>query len=162
MGKADPRNVDPIRTQVRAAGLKCTPARLAVMQQLVDARGPRTHGEIFDALAERGFDRATIYRNLTELTECNLVTRVEVGDHVSRFELKRIADTAGHGKNHPHFVCRTCGEVLCLDDVRIVMPRKPKVGNHGHGTKLGGKPTHARAIHSITEIFLKGQCDRCG
>jgi Fur family ferric uptake transcriptional regulator len=43
-----------------------------VLGYLVAARGPKTHAEVADDLADRDFDRATIYRNLTELTEAGL------------------------------------------------------------------------------------------
>ena len=122
-----------------------------MLQQLQRARGPKTHAEVAAALADRGFDRATIYRNLTELTEARLVSRMELGDHVWRFEIRR--PQAGHGKKdeHPHFVCTTCGEVSCLEDVTVAI--KPR-----------GRPRAARpdsSIHSVTEILLKGRCGEC-
>ena len=115
--------LDAVRARLRQAGLRCTSARLAVMQHLIAARGPETHAQVSDALAHTGFDRATIYRNLTELTEARLAARVELGDHVWRFEAKRAG--GGHkGDDHPHFVCTTCGEVSCLDDVKVsITPR---------------------------------------
>jgi len=59
------------------------------MHHLETALGPLTHAEVSEALHHLGFDRATIYRNLTELTEAALASRVELGDHVWRFEAKR-------------------------------------------------------------------------
>ena len=70
-------------------GLRCTAARMAVLDHVMTATGPKTHAEVAEALSDRGFDRATIYRNLTELTEAKIISRVELGDHVWRFELKR-------------------------------------------------------------------------
>lgn len=92
---------------------------MAVLQQLAGARGPSTHAEIHEALVDRGFDRATIYRNLNDLLRGRLVSRVDVGDQAARFEL---AASDGHGAAHPHFLCDTCGDVLCLDGVRVVLP----------------------------------------
>ena len=87
-----------------------------------------------------GFDRATIYRNLTELTEAKLAARVELGDHVWRFEAKRAG--GGHkGDDHPHFVCTTCGEVSCLDDVQVAITPRP-AGTAGGGN--GGKKSACR------------------
>ena len=111
------------------------------------------------ALADRGFDRATIYRNLTELTEARLVSRVELGDHVWRFEMRRAH--AGHGKKdeHPHFVCTTCGEVSCLDGVDVAITPKPgRAGRTG-----GGQAARSAAggIGSVQEVLLKGQCTQC-
>lgn len=141
--------LDAAKAVLRAAGLRCTAARLAVLDHLMRATGPKSHAEVADALSDRGFDRATIYRNLTELTESKLVSRVELGDHVWRFEMKR-----GHGagkkagghdaEDHPHFLCTTCGEVSCLDDVSVaITPKKNSV------------------IRSVTEVLLKGRCENC-
>ena len=169
-----PPAMDAVRALVRNAGLRCTAARLTVMRHLLDAHGPETHAEVSDALAHRGFDRATIYRNLTELTEAKLVSRVELGDHVWRFELKRPGG-GGHGEDHPHFLCTSCGEVSCLDDVHVAITpkvpsrqgiparRAPAVGGAkspaGRPKSVVGRP---RGIRAVTEVLLKGRCDHCG
>ena len=137
--------IESLRGQIRGSGLRCTTARVAVLEYLVAARGPKTHAEVSDDLADRGFDRATIYRNLTELTEAGLVSRVELGDHVWRFELKRGDAKGKHGKDHPHFLCTSCGEVSCLDDVNVAI-----------------SPKRSSGIHAVTEVLLKGQCGKCG
>jgi Fur family ferric uptake transcriptional regulator len=153
VGTPQPPETDAIRALVRGAGLRCTAARLAVMQHMVAAAGPQTHAEVSQALDHRGFDRATIYRNLTELTEARLVTRVDLGDHVWRFELRRHDDGgAGHGGDHPHFVCTTCGEVSCLDGVDVAITQRP-----GPRKARAGK----RSVPAVTEVLLKGTCENC-
>lgn len=151
---------EALRTQIRAAGLRCTTARLAVLEHLESAAGPRTHADVSEALSGRGFDRATIYRNLTELTEARLVDRVELGDHVWRFEIRRRKDHGGHDQAHPHFLCTACGEVSCLDDVSVAIT--PSTGPRHRGAVRqrtgGGRPK----IHTVTEVLLKGRCGGCG
>ena len=137
--------VEALRSRIRGAGLRCTAARLTVLQYLISAHGPKTHAEVSKAVAERGFDRATIYRNLTELTEAGLVARVEVGDHVWRFELKRPVVKGSHATEHPHVLCTACGEVSCLDGVNVAIT-----------------PKRSRLFHAVTEVLLKGQCGKCG
>ena len=156
------RGVDALRAAVRAAGLKCTPARMAVLQQLAEARGPSTHAEIHEALATRGFDRATIYRNLNDLHHGHLVSRVDVGDQATRFELAAID---AHGVAHPHFLCDACGDVFCLDGVRVVLPKSVPPARRGAAKPAGGRQaskTPPRGIGSITDITLRGRCTRCG
>jgi Fur family ferric uptake transcriptional regulator len=85
------------------------------------------------------------------------VARVELGDHMWRFEAKR---GAGHGageKDHPHFVCTSCGEVSCLDDVKVAITPRARTGA---GRSARGKGP--RGIRSVTDVVLKGQCDHCG
>lgn len=153
MGRGKPPSDEAVRDRIRGAGLRCTSARVAVMHYLETATGPLTHAEVSEALAHLGFDRATIYRNLTELTEAALVARVELGDHVWRFEAKRAG--GGHkGDDHPHFVCTTCGEVSCLDDVQVAITPRPG------DAKAAKKPMSGR-IGSVTEVLLKGRCEQC-
>ena len=136
---------EKVRDRLRAAGLRCTAARLWVMQQLIDASGPVTHAQVANALRPRGFDRATIYRNLIELTQAGLVIRIELGDHVWRFELYRPEKS--DDRDHPHFVCVDCGEVACLPSVSVNIKLSP-----------GSRKSQ---IREITEVLLKGHCGHC-
>lgn len=151
--------LDAARTRLREAGLRCTAARLAVLAHLMEATGPKTHAEVSDSLADRGFDRTTIYRNLTELTEATIVSRVELGDHVWRFELRRAGT---HGQDHPHFLCTTCGEVSCLDDVDVAITPKPVAAAPKSKPRRGGPSGGQVTIGTVTEVLLKGRCDNCG
>jgi len=165
-GRIDPADLRlaEFRAALRRAGLKCTPARLAVLLQLAASRGPSTHAEIHEALAARGFDRTTIYRNLNDLHEHKIVSRVDVGDHAARFELART-DARGHGVAHPHFLCDTCGDILCVDGVRVVIPKTARakpIGRAGASRNDRGSRTAPRGIGFVTDIVLRGRCDRCG
>jgi Fur family transcriptional regulator, ferric uptake regulator len=155
-------SLDAAKARLREAGLRCTAARLAVLAHLMEATGPKTHAEVSDSLTDRGFDRATIYRNLTELTEATIVSRVELGDHVWRFELRRGGD---HGQEHPHFLCTACGEVSCLDDVNVAITPKPGVAAAAKPKSKAqrGRPNSGQVtIGTVTEVLLKGRCDNCG
>jgi len=158
MSRADASRLEAAKARIREAGLRCTAARLAVMDHLGSAGGPRTHAEVSEALASLGFDRATIYRNLTELTEKKLLSRVELGDHVWRFEIKRPGTHGAPGEEHPHFLCTTCGEISCLDDVRVAITPKPRRQAAPSATRA----TRPTRIHSVTEVLLKGRCEDCG
>ena len=65
MGRRTKANDEDVRRRIRGAGLRCTAARVAVLRHLETAPGPRTHAEVSESLDSLGFDRATIYRNLT-------------------------------------------------------------------------------------------------
>ncbi len=146
--RAVTHTADEIRDRIRATGLRVTAPRVAVIQQLQGAQAPVTHAELAATLASQGWDRATIYRNLTDLTEAKLVQRTDVGDHVWRFELARESKSDEHADaRHPHFVCGDCGEVQCLplDTVHVT-------GGRGLPKSLKG---------GTVEIQVKGLCDRC-
>jgi Fur family ferric uptake transcriptional regulator len=133
-----------LRQLLRAAGLKCTAARLAVLARLRRASSPMTHGEMSVDLVPRGFDKATVFRNLTDLAEAGLLTRTELGDHVWRFEIRESQNSERGG--HPHFVCVDCGTVTCLTDVEFDSATKRRAARVGR----------------VTEILLKGHCVDCG
>jgi Fur family ferric uptake transcriptional regulator len=143
-GSAQPKLAE-FQEKIRAAGLRSTAPRVAVLRELESATAPLSHADLVDALGGDGYDRVTIYRNLTDLTEAGLVMRADLGDHVWRFELRRAGKE--HSGTHPHFTCTDCGTVSCLpeESVRITSARGAP------------KAIAARAV----EVHLRGLCDRC-
>lgn len=133
-----------IREQLRALGLRATPARIAVCQALADAEGPLTHAEVASCLDDHGVDRTTVFRNLIDLCQAGLLRRLEVGDHVYRFEWR---STQALEPDHPHFVCVECGEVQCL---KTVLP-----------PPIPAARKRAEQIHDVTEVLYKGHCSQC-
>ena len=68
-------------------------------------------------LPEGAFDQATIYRVLSNLTDAGILVRMDLGDHIWRFE---FADPSrGLREDHAHFVCNTCDGVSCLPDALL-------------------------------------------
>ncbi len=134
-----------LQERIRAAGLRSTSPRVAVLRELEAATAPLSHADLVETLGDEGFDRVTIYRNLTDLTEAGLVVRADLGDHVWRFELRRAGEE--HSGSHPHFTCTECGTVACLpEEVIRLAPTK-------------GVP-RALANREV-EVHLRGLCDRC-
>lgn len=141
--RVDPEEVDQIRTLLRKHGVRATPARIAVLQELRAAGSPLTHADVAEKLVPLGFDKATVFRNLSDLADVDLISRTELGDHVWRFEVLD-PDKPG-GDKHPHFVCIECGGVTCLGDMQFTAGSKRK----------------AKGIGRITEILIKGHCSNC-
>jgi Fur family ferric uptake transcriptional regulator len=96
------------------AGYRRGGARAALIVLLDEQRCALSAAEIEDALRAgdggRPVARASIYRILEELEALKLITRVEVGQGLARFEAAR---SEGH---HHHMVCDGCGEVLPFED----------------------------------------------
>ena len=131
-----------IRDLIRAAGMRCTAARIAVLRRLRQRDAPVTHAELAEDLVPQGYDKATVYRNLMDLTDAGLVHRAELGDHVWRFELRGDSHDGGE---HPHFVCVDCGSVTCMTDVKFDQATRRRAARLG----------------DVTEILLKGRCKGC-
>jgi Fur family ferric uptake transcriptional regulator len=135
-----------VRARIGQAGLRRTAARIAVLRQLREARVPLSHADVSQRLSEQGFDKATVYRNLVELAEAGIVSRFELGDHVWRFEWRD--QSSDRYTEHPHFLCLDCGEISCLTDVTVSISPSP-----------GSKRSR---VADVSEVLLKGRCDRCG
>lgn len=142
--KAD---IEAAKALLRDRGLRATPSRLAVYIALTRAEGPLSHGDVASLLDADGLDRATVYRNLIDLTEAKLVKKSDLGDHVWRFELVREGGEHDAGL-HAHFICGECGTVECLPDETIAV----------HATQ--GIPKSLKK--SAVEIQVRGTCDDCG
>jgi Fur family transcriptional regulator, ferric uptake regulator len=139
------QSLDELRAAVRGKGLRATPSRLAVLELLRASDTPMSHGDVADRLASQTWDRATIYRNLTDLAEAGLVRRTDVGDHVWRFE----AVSAEHEReSHPHFVCTECGTVECMPEIELAV----RTTRH--------KPPRAVKQRRV-EVQVRGLCDAC-
>jgi Fur family transcriptional regulator, peroxide stress response regulator len=138
--KADFRS--EIEEKVRAAGLKLTPQRFAVLDFLVRSREHPTADQIGAALNRRfpRASRATVYNTLNALRDAGLVHEVYMDDAVARFDANL--------DDHHHFVCRLCGK---LEDVPVA-----EVGELLPALK------HARG-HRVEsyEIVMRGVCVGC-
>ena len=135
--------------RIRAAGMRVTSARRAVLRSLLKADTPVSHREVADELVLLGIDPATVYRNLVSLANAGLLSRSELGDHVWRFEI-RSGDQATdlqHGVEHPHMICVECGSVICL----------PVISSEFIASLQDADPE----IGVIHEIVVRGSCRRC-
>lgn len=127
---------------LRQAGLRATSARLAVLRLMRETLAPMTHAEACQALDEELWDKATVYRNLTDLAEAGLLRRISLSDGY-RFELA----SHHHGDSPAHFVCSECEEVQCLPSIDLKPPKRAKL------------PESMR--RGDVEIQIRGICDRC-
>lgn len=98
--------------ELRGAGYKVTPQRVAVLGALV-AGQHQSLGEIRARCPEVGL--VTVYRTLDLLSGIGAVRRLDLGDG-PRFELAE--------DHHHHLVCESCGEVSeferCPIDPRLM------------------------------------------
>ena len=146
MKKSPAVTTESLKSTIRGAGLRSTAPRLVVLRRLFEATTPISHSELFEGLCAEGLDRTTVYRNLLDLTEVGLLERTDLGDHVWRFELKRIRPGTGE-PGHVHFFCTGCGIVSCLDEVEVKV--KP------------GKGAPRAVTQQKVEVQLRGLCDQC-
>jgi Fur family ferric uptake transcriptional regulator len=130
-----------LSSTLRSAGLRCTASRLAVLDLLVRTAQPQSHAQVFGQLEARGFDRATVYRNLLDLVEVRIARRTDLGDHVWRFTV------ADRERATLHFLCTDCGEIQELPESSV---------------RLAGSRRTPRAFRRRdVAVQVKGRCDGC-
>lgn len=110
------RWVEHTHRTLRQAGLRAGGGREVVLRELSRAGCLVSAQELEARLRDRG-DRAsltTIYRTLETLHAHGLVTRVDCGEGVARYE------PVGPGaRAHHHSVCDRCGVVLAFEDEAV-------------------------------------------
>lgn len=101
-------DMDSLNSRVRNAGMKLTQQRSQILNILLNHPEPVSADEIFKKFPNKseGMDLVTIYRILKKFEEAGLVSRLEFGDGVARFEL-----TLESGHHHHHVICRHCQRV---------------------------------------------------
>ncbi len=100
-----------------AAGFSPTSHRISVMEVIGSNSHPLNAQEIYDTLQRKNsINRVTVYRILDSLVDHGLVDRISGG----RASFFGLAPNANH-QRHPHFYCRRCGRMNCLNPRSISM-----------------------------------------
>lgn len=133
--------VKELKEILRSARLKITPVRLEILEFLIEVGRPLAHGEVQSMLPS--LDRVTIYRTLSSFVEADIAHQVQGLDGMWRFCAHR-RDGGGCPGNHPHFLCTSCGMMLCLLDQQM-----PRV-NIPDGYEVYGK-----------QFVVYGRCPEC-
>lgn len=89
-----------------AAGHRYTRGRQGLVDLLAEMGAPATMPMILEH--SPGLVQSSLYRNLAVMEQAGLVTRVDVGDTKSYYELSELV-TDDH---HHHLVCRDCSSVV--------------------------------------------------
>lgn len=109
-----------LRHRLRRSGLRATAPRISVLRLLLSADRPLSHSEVVERLGPGGHDAATVYRNLNDLAEAGLAARMDLGDHVWRYEARGRSRREGHA----HALCTSCGAIRCLPPDRLPVVRR--------------------------------------
>lgn len=115
----------PFVEQVRAAGLRVTQPRLAVLDALTTHPHSDT-GTVIDVVRGElpSVSHQTVYDCLAALTDAGLVRRIQPAGSTARYEI-RVGD------NHHHIVCRSCGAVVDVPCAVGDTPCLTAVEDHG-------------------------------
>ena len=129
---------------LRDAGFRSGDARRVVVGHL-DAQdcclsAQELHSQLRSTGSHIGI--ASVYRVLDLLAAQGLVTRIDLGDGIARFEPARP-----DGHHHHHLVCAECGKVGAFSDPALERALDDVA------TRLGYAEAH--------EVVLRGVCEDC-
>ena len=127
---------------LRAAGLRVTRQRLAVLDVLVELAHADTESVIAGVRRDLPeVSHQAVYDSLRTLTAAGLARRIQPTGSVARYE-------ARVGDNHHHLVCRACGEITDVDCAVGHVPCLTASDDHGY-------------VVDEAEVIYWGQCPAC-
>ncbi len=129
---------------LQKAALSKTPQRIAVLTLLFKAEAPLSVRDISQELAARvRIDRVTIYRILSLFKQHGIAREIASSGGTNYFEMASLENPV-----HPHFNCRNCGELSCMEPLTFSQARQ----------LISGKDDYS--IDHI-EINISGLCAAC-
>jgi len=104
--------------------LKKTAPRVAIISILASSKKPLLENEIKDKMGAI-YNRITFYRSINTLVGSGLIHKIII-DHNCFYAYNGEEITESSlTKNHPHFMCKNCNEIICMKDIKpekIVLP----------------------------------------
>ena len=112
---ADQKLLNRFKEALKKEGLKYTPQRTAVLEEIIKDKGHRESEEIYLALKKKGqhVSRATVYRTMDILVNNGFARKMNLGDGRARYESKV------NSPHHDHLVCMDCGLIVEFMDQEI-------------------------------------------
>ena len=112
---ADQKLLNRFKEALKKEGLKYTPQRTAVLEEIIKDKGHRESEEIYLELKKSGqhVSRATVYRTMDILVNNGFARKMNLGDGRARYESKV------NSPHHDHLVCMDCGLIVEFMDQKI-------------------------------------------
>ena len=116
-----------VKQQLQQSSYKLTPQREATLRVLIENEKDHLSAEdvylkVKDKAPEIGL--ATVYRTLELLAELKVVDKINFGDGVARFDLRK----EGAKHFHHHLICTQCGSVEEVEE--DLLPEVEKIIAH--------------------------------
>lgn len=135
---------DAFRQYLKLNSIKCTTARLKILDTVLELDEHFEAEQVFYRLREQGLKvgKATVYRTLPLLVDCGILKQV-------RFDVKQAHYEHAFGEDpHDHMVCRRCGRIVEFS-AEEVLELSRQIGRRHH-------------FHVISHRFqLSGLCWDC-
>lgn len=104
-----------LKEDLKKRGYKLTPQRRAIVDTIVECEGEHlTVEQIYDVVKKKCSDigLATVYRTIILLKEIGFVSKLNLNDGLSRYELVHTNER----HRHHHLICNGCKKVIEVED----------------------------------------------
>lgn len=94
---------------------RITPERFEVLEYALEHEGHFGADDLYIKMknAKSRVSRATVYNTLELLVQCELISKRNFGDNITRYESNYKKQT------HDHLICVDCGKIVEFSDSRI-------------------------------------------
>ena len=138
------RAADLVDLALKDNGLSITESRQKILQLFYDHKGALAHSDIEKKVGGR-FDRVTIYRTLQTFLDKGLIHSIPTADNSVKYAIcKDDCKEGNHADHHVHFICDSCHNTYCLDNVVTPAVKLPRGYSAGH-----------------VEVVVEGICKDC-
>lgn len=132
-----------IESLLREHGIRPTYLRTTVLEILFDAGNPLSWKDTFTRFSKKRVNKVSLYRALALLEASGLVHKILGTDGVWYYCAHSPEEPRCPG-NHAHFLCLSCGRMICLKEQPLPMIAVPE------GYSVEGK-----------QLLAYGHCPSC-
>ncbi|CUU46418.1 MULTISPECIES: Fur family transcriptional regulator [Clostridium] len=135
-------DMNALKEDLKKKGYKLTPQRRSIVDTIIENEGQHlTAEEIYDSVKKScpEIGLATVYRTILLLEELGVISRLDLNDGCSRYEIVHSNET----HRHHHLICNICHKVLevqddLLEDLESGIEKQYKFKILDHSVKFFG------------------------
>ena len=108
-------DMNALKEELKKKGYKLTPQRRSIVDTIIKNEGKHlTAEEIYDEVKKDcpEIGLATVYRTILLLEELKVISRLDLNDGCSRYEILHSDET----HRHHHLICNICNKVMEVQD----------------------------------------------
>lgn len=106
-----------IEQRLEKKGIRPTANRITVMRELMRQTRPVNLSHLEDCLIT--LDKSSIFRVLSLFADHGVVHTIDDGSGSMKYEVCGDAESHNPTDMHIHFSCQECGEISCMESVKI-------------------------------------------
>jgi len=122
-------------SRLKSNHVRLTGPRRAILSVLEKEHTPMSAKEVWKLCRASKSDLVSVYRVLDRFEKEQIVSRIELGDGITRYELAR-------NKHHHHARCERCGIIvdieLCVEDIERRVREKTGFEVRFHDIQMSG------------------------